>query len=147
MKPWSAKLPPLSGRALTGIGAGALVGSFYIGTGDIAISTKMGALFGMDMWWTFFVLGLAGTPSCRVVFAQLSLFAQQEQLLERLVLDPSHSPGRDMEPALLVLLDQSPFDEHLDHLGVLFFPILEVGQQVLSVFEQVLADLVEEPVG
>ncbi len=60
MKPWSAKLPPLSGRALTGIGAGALVGSFYIGTGDIAIATKMGALFGMDMWWTFFVLGLAG---------------------------------------------------------------------------------------
>jgi Mn2+/Fe2+ NRAMP family transporter len=60
MKPWSAKLPPLSARALTGIGAGALVGSFYIGTGDIAIATKMGALFGMDMWWTFFVLGLAG---------------------------------------------------------------------------------------
>ncbi len=60
MKPWSAKLPPLSRRALTGIGAGALVGSFYIGTGDIAIATKMGALFGMDMWWTFFVLGLAG---------------------------------------------------------------------------------------
>ncbi|SVD02638.1 uncharacterized protein METZ01_LOCUS355492, partial [marine metagenome] len=42
------------------VGAGALVGSFYIGTGDIAIATKMGALFGMDMWWTFFVLGLAG---------------------------------------------------------------------------------------
>ena len=60
MKPWSAKLPPLSGRALTGIGAGALVGSFYIGTGDIALAPKMGALFGMDMWWTFFVLGLAG---------------------------------------------------------------------------------------
>jgi len=60
MKPWSAKLPPLSRRALTGIGAGALIGSFYIGTGDIAIATKMGALFGMDMWWTFFVLGLAG---------------------------------------------------------------------------------------
>ena len=60
MKPWSAKLPLLSGRALAGVGAGALVGSFYIGTGDIAIATKMGALFGMDMWWTFFVLGLAG---------------------------------------------------------------------------------------
>ncbi len=60
MNPWSAKLPLLSGRALAGVGAGALVGSFYIGTGDIAIATKMGALFGMDMWWTFFVLGLAG---------------------------------------------------------------------------------------
>ena len=60
MKPWSAKLPWLSGRALAGVGAGALIGSFYIGTGDIAIATKMGALFGMDMWWTFFVLGLAG---------------------------------------------------------------------------------------
>jgi Mn2+/Fe2+ NRAMP family transporter len=60
MKPWSAKLPLLSGRALAGVGAGALVGSFYIGTGDIAIATKMGALFGMNMWWTFFVLGLAG---------------------------------------------------------------------------------------
>ena len=59
MKPWSAKLPPLSGRALFGVGAGALVGSFFIGTGDIAIATRMGALFGMDMWWTFFVLGLA----------------------------------------------------------------------------------------
>ena len=49
MKPWSAKLPLLSGRALAGVGAGALVGSFYIGTGDIAIATKMGALFGMDI--------------------------------------------------------------------------------------------------
>ena len=69
MKPWSATLPPLSRRALTGIGAGALVGSFYIGTGDIAIATKMGALFGMDMWWTFFVrpvecpMGAPGWPT------------------------------------------------------------------------------------
>ncbi len=60
LRPWSARLPFLSRRSFVGIGAGALVGSFFIGTADIVISTKMGALFGFDMWWTFFVLGLAG---------------------------------------------------------------------------------------
>ena len=50
----------MGGRSLMGIGAGALVGSFFIGTGDIVISTAMGAQFGFGMWWTFFVLGLAG---------------------------------------------------------------------------------------
>jgi Mn2+/Fe2+ NRAMP family transporter len=45
---------------MVGIGAGALVASFFIGTGDITIATSMGARFGFDMWWTYFVLGLAG---------------------------------------------------------------------------------------
>ena len=60
LRPWSARLPFLSRRSFVGIGAGALIGSFFIGTADIVIATKMGALFGFDMWWTFFVLGLAG---------------------------------------------------------------------------------------
>lgn len=59
LSPWSLRLPALSRRALLGIGAGALVGSFFIGTGDIAISSEMGARFGFDMWWTYFALGLA----------------------------------------------------------------------------------------
>ncbi|MEM7234047.1 MAG: divalent metal cation transporter, partial [Planctomycetota bacterium] len=59
-EPWSLKTPPLSLRALGGIGAGALVASFFIGTADITIATEMGARFGFSMWWTYFVLGAAG---------------------------------------------------------------------------------------
>lgn len=60
MRPWSLRPRRIACRSLFGIGAGALVASFFIGTADITISTRMGALFGFDMWWTFFVLGLAG---------------------------------------------------------------------------------------
>ena len=41
-------------------GAGSLVASFYIGTGDISIATVMGAKFGFSMWWTYFLFGIAG---------------------------------------------------------------------------------------
>ena len=58
--PWSLRATPLGGGALLGVGAAALVASFYIGTADITIATRMGALFGFDLWWTYFVLGLAG---------------------------------------------------------------------------------------
>ncbi|MCZ6795618.1 MAG: divalent metal cation transporter [Planctomycetota bacterium] len=57
--PWSVR-PRFAGRSLARVGAGALVASFFIGTADITISTRMGALFGFDMWWTFVVLGVAG---------------------------------------------------------------------------------------
>ena len=60
LTPWSLRLPPLPVRSMLGIGAGALVASFFIGTADITIATKMGALFGFDMWWTYIVLGAAG---------------------------------------------------------------------------------------
>ena len=60
LTPWSARLPRPRLRSLCSIGAGALVASFFIGTGDIAIATEMGAIFGFDMWWSYFALGLAG---------------------------------------------------------------------------------------
>ena len=58
--PWSLPAGRLGSRAVFGVGAAALVASFYIGTADITIATRMGALFGFDLWWTYFVLGLAG---------------------------------------------------------------------------------------
>lgn len=58
--PWSLRSPKLGWQAVMSVGAAALVASFYIGTADITIATAMGANFGFDMWWTYFVLGLAG---------------------------------------------------------------------------------------
>jgi manganese transport protein len=60
IEPWSLSLPRRHWRDFTRIGAGALVASFFIGTGDITIAATMGARFGFSLWWTYFVLGLAG---------------------------------------------------------------------------------------
>jgi manganese transport protein len=47
-------------RVIMALGAGSMIASFYIGTGDVTIGTNMGALFGYRLWWTYFVLGIAG---------------------------------------------------------------------------------------
>ena len=60
LTPWSLRTPPLGTRRFFSLGAAALVASFYIGTADITIATRMGSIFGFDLWWTYFVLGLAG---------------------------------------------------------------------------------------
>jgi len=57
---WSLRAKPLGPRGLVSVGAGALIASFYIGTGDISVASNMGAWFGYSMWWTYFVLGVAG---------------------------------------------------------------------------------------
>ena len=58
--PWSLRAKGAGRGAFLRIGAAALVASFYIGTADIVIATRMGAVFGFDLWWSYFVLGLAG---------------------------------------------------------------------------------------
>lgn len=58
--PWSLRPARLGIRAVFGLGAGSLIASFYIGTGDVSIATSMGAQFGFSLWWTYFVLGVAG---------------------------------------------------------------------------------------
>jgi Mn2+/Fe2+ NRAMP family transporter len=58
--PWSLTPKRLGWRAVFGLGAGSVIASFYIGTGDVSIATNMGALFGFKLWWTYFVLGVAG---------------------------------------------------------------------------------------
>ncbi len=58
--PWTLRPAPLGLRAATAVGAGSLIASFFIGTGDITIATTMGAKFGFSLWWTYFVLGAAG---------------------------------------------------------------------------------------
>jgi len=58
--PWSLRPQPAGRRALLAMGAGSVIASFYIGTGDITIGVNMGALFGYRLWWTYFVLGIAG---------------------------------------------------------------------------------------
>jgi len=59
-RPWSLKPARLGPRVLLALGAGSLVASFYIGTGDITVGTNMGAKFGFGLWWSYFVLGIAG---------------------------------------------------------------------------------------
>jgi Mn2+/Fe2+ NRAMP family transporter len=58
--PWSLTPKRLGWRAVFGLGAGSVIASFYIGTGDVSIATNMGAQFGFKLWWTYFVLGVAG---------------------------------------------------------------------------------------
>ena len=58
--PWSLKPKRLGLGSIMAVGAGSLIAAFYIGTADISIATKMGANFGYNLWWTYFVLGLAG---------------------------------------------------------------------------------------
>jgi len=57
-EPWSLRPAPLGWRSAFAVGAGSVIASFYIGTGDIFIATSMGAQFGMRLWWTYFILGL-----------------------------------------------------------------------------------------
>lgn len=59
-KPWSMKAAPLGKRAFMAVGAGSIIASFYIGTGDVSIATSMGAQYGFSLWWTYFILGIAG---------------------------------------------------------------------------------------
>ena len=59
-KPWSLRPARLGIRALMALGSGSLIASFYIGTGDVTVGTNMGARFGYSLWWTYFVLGIAG---------------------------------------------------------------------------------------
>ncbi len=60
-RPWSLKPTLRLGlRGLLMVGTGSLIASFYIGTGDVTIGTNMGAKFGFSLWWTYFVLGIAG---------------------------------------------------------------------------------------
>ena len=58
--PWSLKPKRLGVGSIMAVSAGSLIAAFYIGTADISIATKMGAGFGYRLWWTYFVLGLAG---------------------------------------------------------------------------------------
>ncbi|MFP6581470.1 MAG: divalent metal cation transporter [Candidatus Hydrogenedentota bacterium] len=59
-KPWSLKAAPLGFRGFFAVGAGSVIASFYIGTGDVSIATSMGAEYGFSLWWTYLVLGIAG---------------------------------------------------------------------------------------
>jgi len=59
-KPWSLRAAPLGPRAFFAVGAGSVIASFYIGTGDVSIATSMGAQYGFSLWWTYLVLGIAG---------------------------------------------------------------------------------------
>lgn len=58
--PWSLKPSKAGVRGLLRLGAGSILAAFFIGTGDIVIATRMGARFGYAMWWSYFVLAIAG---------------------------------------------------------------------------------------
>ena len=59
VKPWSLRPARLGWRAILFLGAGSVIASFYVGTGDVSIATTMGARFGYKLWWTYFVIGIA----------------------------------------------------------------------------------------
>lgn len=58
--PWTLSPTRIRPRDLLLLTTGSLIASFYIGTGDISIGTNMGAKFGFRLWWSYFVLGIAG---------------------------------------------------------------------------------------
>ncbi|MBI4481535.1 MAG: divalent metal cation transporter [Acidobacteria bacterium] len=60
LEPWGIKPSPLPLRAALALGAGSLIASFYIGTGDVAVATSMGAQFGFQLLWTYLLLSVAG---------------------------------------------------------------------------------------
>src|SRR3989338_3335111 len=60
IQPWSIKPDKLGFKKLLAIGGGCLIAAFYIGTGDISIASTIGAKFGFSLWWTYFILGIAG---------------------------------------------------------------------------------------
>ena len=60
VRPWSLRPGRLGIRRLLAIGTGSILAAFFIGTGDIVIATQMGARFGYAMWWSYFVLAVAG---------------------------------------------------------------------------------------
>jgi manganese transport protein len=59
-RPWSVRPARLGLRTVLMLGTGSVIASFYIGTGDVSVATSMGAQFGFRLWWTYFVLGIAG---------------------------------------------------------------------------------------
>jgi len=59
-QPWSLRPARLGLRTVLMLGTGSVIASFYIGTGDVSVATSMGARFGFRLWWTYFVLGIAG---------------------------------------------------------------------------------------
>jgi len=59
-RPWSLRPARLGLRTVLTLGTGSVIASFYIGTGDVSVATTMGAQFGFRLWWTYFVLGIAG---------------------------------------------------------------------------------------
>lgn len=59
IQPWSLRPARLGARGVMALGAGSVIASFYIGTGDVSVATSMGAQFGFKLWWTYFVLGVA----------------------------------------------------------------------------------------
>ncbi|MBN2308842.1 MAG: divalent metal cation transporter [Candidatus Hydrogenedentes bacterium] len=59
-KPWSLRPARLGARTVLLLGTGSVIASFYIGTGDVSVGTNMGAKFGYGLWWSYFVLGIAG---------------------------------------------------------------------------------------
>ena len=97
--PWSVKAAPLGRRAIFALGAGSVIASFYIGTGDVSIATSMGAQFGFSLWWTYFVLGIAGwslvdmsvryflrfgkSPMSIFFFAQKMIWARNLKILHK----------------------------------------------------------------
>lgn len=60
VRPWSLRPARTGWRVVLALGGGSLIASVFIGTGDITIGTNMGALYGYKLWWTYFVLGIAG---------------------------------------------------------------------------------------
>ncbi len=58
-RPWGLKPRRLGLRGAAALGAGSMIGAFYIGSADISIATTMGARFGFELLWSYPLLGLA----------------------------------------------------------------------------------------
>ncbi len=91
--------------------------------------------------------GLAGTAELGVVLAELVLAGDLKEFFERLVLDAPNAFGRDEVFPFGVLLDVAPLDQHVDDVGMLLFPLVEVVHHLVAPVEHVLGQFVEDLVG
>lgn len=90
---------------------------------------------------------LPGSTEFRVVSAQGSFVADIEECLEGPILDAADSLGRNDELAVAVLLDVAALDEHVDDVRVLLLPLIEIGENLVTVVHHVFREFVEDLIG
>ena len=79
----------------------------------------------------FVVHRLAGAVEFGLVLAELVLAGDLKEFFERLLFDAADALGGDEIFALGVLFDIAALDQHVDDVGVLFFPLLEILERFL----------------
>ena len=109
----------------------------------VEIADRIAELVGLGV----FVDGLAGPAEFGLVLAELVLAGDLEEFFQRLCFDSPNAFGRDEVFPFGVLFDVAPLDQHVDNVGVLFLPLVEVVHDLVAPVEHVLGQFVEDIIG